>query len=139
MRQHRVADDAVQFGARQAQGVHALELKRRLDAALHFLLAHAALHLEAVQRRPALLVRLETDLLGDWHGHEQHRRAGVDDEVERPLAVDLRAHEDMLRVGELERNLVGLERFLGLVRPLDIAGAERRRQAQTAERQHQPE
>src|SRR5262249_28056676 len=68
----------------------------------------AALDLEAVEGGPAVLAGLDADLLAHRRGHEQGRRPGIDDEVERALAVDLRPDQDVLGVGQAVRDLVGL-------------------------------
>src|SRR5262249_31947667 len=108
--QNRVADDAVQFRARQAEAVHALKLKPVLDAGLELGQRHAAFDVEAVERAPALAVRLDAKLGADGRGHEQRGRARIDNEVVRSLAVDLGADHHVLRV----RDRVGNSKRLGL-------------------------
>src|SRR6478752_6943652 len=80
------------FGAGEAQPVHPLQLERVLDAALRLGDSHPALDLELVERAPAVLVGLDAAFFGHLGRHEQGRRARVEDEVERALAVDLRPH-----------------------------------------------
>src|SRR5262249_27774458 len=63
--QDRVADHAMQLGSRQAETVHAFKLEGVLDAAFDFLHDHAALNFKAVERSPALFVRLDPQLVAD--------------------------------------------------------------------------
>ena len=78
---------------------------RSSTRALTFSTFEPALDLEGVEDAPALLVELHAGLLRDGLGDEHGRRAGVEDQVERPLAVDLGADEDVLGVGEFVGDL----------------------------------
>ena len=82
-------------------------------------------------------------LLGDLGRDEQRGRSGVEDEVERPLLVDLGADHDVLRDRRLEGDFVSLRPFglIGLirvrrsVRPRD--GVTRQRNQRDQERKGQ--
>src|SRR5690606_31907655 len=83
------AEDAVDRRAGESQGVHADELKRVLHPGLEVLQPGASLDLEAFQRRPEIVLRrLQADRRGGFGADVKGRRAGVDQEVERSLAVE---------------------------------------------------
>ena len=78
----------------------------------------AALDIEAIDGRPEAFVgRLQADLLGRLGGDEQRRRARIDQEVERPLAVDPDPDQEVVGIGEP----IG-----DLERPADLRVARRR-------------
>ena len=104
LRQQVVADHAVQFDAGEPHAVHAFDLKEVLDAALGVFEDDAALDLESVDFAQAASIRLDADFLCDFVHHEQGRGAGVENEIERPFAVDLGPDEHVLRRRQAIRN-----------------------------------
>ncbi len=101
----------MQFRAGQAHAIHAFELERRFDPALDLGLCQAAFEFELIENRETLGVGFQAELLTNRRGHEQDRSPGVDDEVERPLAVDLDPHQDVLGIGQAVRDDAWLASF----------------------------
>src|SRR5262249_60427820 len=119
----RVADDAVQLRAGQTQTVHALKLKRVFHARLEFRQRYAALDVETIKRAPALAIRLDPQLRADGGRDKRGERTRIHDEVRGSLAIYFGADQDMLRVGDLIRDLIGFG--LDLLR---LIGTKRRDQ-----------
>ena len=95
----------MQLDASEAHAVHAVELEEVLDAGTDLIDFQPAFELERAGGRPAFLVGLELGFLGDALGNEDGRGAGVEDQVERPLAVDFDPNQHVLGVGEPVRDL----------------------------------
>src|SRR5262249_42924901 len=60
-----------------------------------------------VECAPTAFVRLDAKLFADSCGDKEGRRAGIDNEVVRSLAINLGPDHHMLRVGDLKGDAIG--------------------------------